>query len=235
MGFHPRQVWRSLHWATRLAVLAVLCAILWWQARYVWSISNPMYGWPMPFNNVWYEEWRKDWLVSILAVDAAVWIALAAAVGYTLEQRRRSPNRWQIGLHGLFVLQAVIAMVLALAYGEGCLRAHPNNHSMVPAYARLDVGGIGLWFDLGLFTDPLGNRPLVRLAIISSIGCCIYTAISLFSSTVRRVWGARPDPAQAVPCANPQRDPLLVRVVLLVLGITTLVLSCGTLFPPAIR
>ena len=233
MGIHLQKFWMRLHWTARIAMLGVLLDILWWQARYIWTVHNPMYGWPFSFNNVWHGEWRRDWLLSILVVDAAVWLALVAAVGYMLEQWRSRPKRFQITLSGLFVLQLVVAIVLALGCAEGYLRLHPNDGSIFPAYARWEVGGVSLWFDIGLFTDPFDYRPLARLTILLAIGCFVYTAICLSSSTVRRYWGGRPVPAQIIPSDTRHRDPLLVRIVLFILAVLVLVILCGTIFPPA--
>ena len=52
MGIRPQEFWMRLHWTTRIAMLAVLFDILWWQARYISTVHNPMYGWPLSFNNV---------------------------------------------------------------------------------------------------------------------------------------------------------------------------------------
>jgi hypothetical protein len=95
-------------------VLAALLAILRWQCRYTWSIGNPMYGWPIPFNNVWHHDgWEQygweQWRPWLLALDATVWLILLASVGYTLERWRRRKNLFQFNLGGLFILQAVLA------------------------------------------------------------------------------------------------------------------------------
>jgi hypothetical protein len=235
MNFHPRQFWKRLHWATRIAMLTVLLAILWWQARYTLAIGNPMYGWPMPFNNVWYEGWHGDWRPSILIVDAPVWLSLTGAVGYTLERWRRKPKRFHMTLGGLFVLQGVAAAVYAIGCIEGYLRAHPNNGSMFPAYARWNIGSVSLWFDLGLFTDPPGCRPLIRLAVILAIGCLVYGMVCGVSSATRRVCGGRAAPAESVATENPRRDPLPARIILFVLVVVILLFVWGTLFPPAVR
>ena len=63
--------WGSLHWATRIVVLTVILAVLRWQSRYTHAISNPMFGWPMPFNDVWYEGARGEWLPHLLLLDVA--------------------------------------------------------------------------------------------------------------------------------------------------------------------
>jgi hypothetical protein len=235
MNLYPSHFWKRLHWATRIAMLAVFFAILWWQARYIWTINNPMYGWPMPFNNVWYRNVQGDWRPSILLVDAPIWLMLTGSVGYTLERWRRRPKRFQTTLGGLFVLQGVVAALCALGCMEGYLRAHPNNGSMWPLYARWDICNVSLWFDLGLFTDPPLYRFPSRLAIIFAIGCFVYTVIRLLSSTVRRVCGGRVLSTQPIPNESAQRDPILARIVLVVLAVSIFLFSWGTLLPSTVR
>ena len=216
-------------------MLAVLFGILWFQARYVWKIRNPMYGWPMPFNNVWYKGWQRDWLPWLLFDDAIVWLALVGAVGYTLEQWRRKPKRLQFTLGGLLVLPGVVAIVLTLGGAEAYLRAHPNIFMIVPLYARLDLGSVSLWFDIGLFTDPLGCWPLSRFLVIFAIGCFAYMAISLLVTVARRACGAEAANTPQQITEVPHGDPPLVRLLLITFAILVFLFSLVTILPPAVR
>jgi hypothetical protein len=249
-----RYSWRYIHWASRIAILVVLAALLWWQARYALTIvHNPMYGWPMPFNNVWCEGFHHAWRPQILLLDIAVWFVLAASTGYVLDVWRRKPNKRQVTLRTLFALQSVAAVVLALGCVEGYLRAHPNNDSIFPEYARWEFGAVSLWFDIGLFTDPLRSSPILRATIVFAVACSVYTAGHFLFSTIRLVGDSlkmrsgRSLPVLAAPSPTPdvagsncrtsntQREPILARIIIIVLAIAVFVLAAGTLFPPAIR
>ncbi len=237
-------------------MLAVFLALLWWQSRYTWIIHNPMYGWPIPFNNVWYGGLRQ-WRPSILILDVAVWLILAGSVGHVLERWRRRPNRLQLTLGSLLLLQAVVAVLLSLGCGEGYLRAHPNNDSIFPKYARWEAGGVDIWFDIGLFTDPPHRWPFARITIVLAIGCTIYTIGYLLWGAMRLagdVMGGRPhthshsapEPTSsyAAPSTGPraddrsphhQKEPGIVRVVAWVLVAIIAFFLATTLFPPAVR
>ncbi len=235
MAFHPRRFWKHLHWATRLAMLAVFFAILCFQARYVWTIHNPMYGWPVPFNNVSHDGWNRDWLPWLLLDDAVVWLALVGAVGYTVEQWLQKLKRFQFTLGGVLKLTGAVAVVLGLGGAEAYLRAHPHNFTIFPKHARLDAHGVSVWFDIGLFTDPFGRWPLIRLAIMFAIGCFVYTTISLLVLVIMRVCGAAPIIPPQENTEVPRRDPPLIRLLLIGLAIVTFFFGFATLSPPAIR
>ena len=220
-----RRYWASFHWATRISVLLVLFAIQWWQARYTWSIHNPMYGWPVSFNNVWSDGGRGEWHPWLLAFDSAVWLILLVSVGYAVERFWRRSKPFQFTLGSLFGLQAVLAILLALGYAEGHLRAHPNNGSIYPKYACRDLGGETVGLDIGLFTDPPIRWPLARMAIIFGIGCAMYTAGSLTLRAVRR----RAAVANSLPS---NKVPALARVVQWTLVVIDVFFLIGTLFPP---
>jgi hypothetical protein len=231
-------------------MLLVLFAIQWWQARYTWSISNPMYGWPVSFNNVWIGSERPEWHPWLLALDAAVWLILLASVGYALERLWGKTKPFQFSLGSLFGLQAVLAVLLAVGCAEGFLRANPNNDSIYPKYAswdggfsepleairdslfpkhaRRDLGSVMVGLDIGLFTDPPLRRPLARSAIIFAIGCVVYTVGSLMFRAVRR----RAAAANSVPS---YKVPAIARFVQWTLVVIDVFLLISTSFPPAIR
>jgi hypothetical protein len=224
-------------------MLAVLLALLWWQSRWMWGIHNPMYGWPMPFNNVWYDNFEGEWRPSILILDIGVWLILAGSVGYVLEGWRRKPDRYQLTPARRRALLAVAGVVFALGCVEIYLRLHPNNEAIVPQYARLDLGHVQIWFDIGLFTAPPFSRLWGRIVIMLAIGCTVYTAGCL-SRILPRVRSAPTGQTerQSVPTqdvvgveAHPQQTPELARILILLLMIAVALLSVATLFPPAIR
>jgi hypothetical protein len=167
--------WLDLHWVTRISILSVLVAILSWQSRFIWSIANPMYGWPMPFNNIWYQS-PLSWCASILIQDIIIWFIIATAVGYTIEHWVRKNQRWQFYIISLIKLQTVVAVVFVLGCIEKYLRTHLNNESMTPKYVHWNYNNISIWFDIGLFTDPPQFWPLNRIIIIFGIGCVVYIA-----------------------------------------------------------
>jgi hypothetical protein len=244
------QIWIKLHWATRIAILTVLFAIQWWQARYTWSIHNPMYGWPVSFNNVWNATGRGGWHPWLLALDVAVWLILLASVGYTLERFWRKTNRFQFSLGSLFGLQVIVALLCALGYTEGYLRAHPNNGSIYPKYATWDgafsepldaifdslfpkhacrdLGGVTVGLDIGLFTDPLVRWRLPRIAIIFAIGCVMYTTGSLIS---RAVWRQAAATSSRLPS---DKVPTIARIIQWTLVVLDVFLLLQTSFPPVI-
>ena len=138
---------------------------------------------------------------------------------------------------------AVAGVVFALGCVEIYLRLHPNNGSIYPKYARLDLGHVGIWFDIGLFSDPPFSRLWVRIVIMLAIGCAVHTAGCL-SRILLHVWSAPTGQTerQSVPTqdvvgveAHPQQTPELARMLILVLMIAVALLSLATLFPPAIR
>jgi hypothetical protein len=186
--------WGGLHWATRISVLIVTLALFLWQSRYTHSIHNPMFGWPMPFNNVWYAGDRGEWLPDILILDATVWLLLACGVGRVVERCCRGAKRFQFSLRSLFVIQAVAGLMLVLGGAENFLRRHPNNDSIIPAYARMTFGKCDVWLDLGLFTDPPMRGPLTRSTIILAISCAIYSALQLLIDRLVRLRHRRDGP-----------------------------------------
>ena len=46
------QRWTLLHWASRMAMLVLVVAVLLWQSRYAWTLRNVPYGWPLAFDNI---------------------------------------------------------------------------------------------------------------------------------------------------------------------------------------
>ena len=234
-------------------MLVVLVSLLWWQARYTLAFGNPMYGWPMPFNNVWYDDFYGEWRPSILVFDAAVWLVLAGSTGYVINVWRRKANKRQVTLRGLFAVQSVAAVMLALGCIEGYLRAHPNNGSIVPKYAQWHTCAGNLWFDIGLFTDSLRSWLLLRVTVLFAVACSIYTVEHLLCAALVRIrsWMgrqsngcplARTDDSAAQDVvgsdcrpANEPCEPLLVRVFIYVLLIVLMILALATLFPPMVR
>jgi hypothetical protein len=247
-----RSSWTRIHWISRLAILVVLAALLCWQARYTLAFGNPMYGWPMPFNNVSDGNFRREWRPAVLILDVAVWFVLAGSTGYVLDVWRRKPNKHQVTLRGLFALQSVAAVVLALGCIEGYLRAHHDSGSIVPKYAQWDVGNIRLWFDIGLFTDPLRSWPILRATTVFAVACSVHTAGHLLIASfclIRHRLKRLSDhklPVMAAPSPTPdvtgsncrifntQHEPILARIVIIVLAVAVFVLAAGTLFPPAV-
>ncbi len=229
MKFSVARLWTNLHWATRIAMLLVLFAIQLWQARYTWSIDNPMYGWPVSFNNVWVGDARRDWHPWLLAIDATVWIVLLVSVAYALERLRRRIKPFQFGLGSLFGLQAVLAVLLALGCAEGFLRANPNNDSIYPKYASWDFGGVSIGIDVGLFTDPPLRASGARGTIILAIGCVVYTAGSLMSRAVRH------KTSETMSHLPSCKVPALARLVLWTLAVIDACLLFATSYPPTIR
>ncbi len=223
-----KNLWVSLHWAARIAMLLVLFAVQWWQARYTWSIHNPMYGWPVSFNNVWSATGDGGWHPWLLALDAAVSLILLASVGYTFERLWRKTKPFQFSLGSLFGLQAVVAVLLAIGCTEGYLRAHPNNDSIYPKYASWDLGGLTIGLDIGLFTDPPLDWPLARIAIIFAICCVVYTAGSLIFNAVRRR-------DVATRSGLSRKEPALARLIQLALAVIDAFLLIAMSFPPTIR
>jgi len=213
--------WTSLHWATRIAMLLVFFAIQWWQARYTWTRNTLMYGWPVSFNGLWMRYWRP-WL---LALDLAVWLALLASVGYTLERFWRKRNPFQFSLGSLFGLQAMLAVFLALGLAEGFLRALFEGNSYTTQYPRLDFESVSIGIDIGLFTDSPLKCPLARIAIIFAIGCIMYTAGSLMFRAVRH----RAAAASSLPS---YKVPAIARVVQWTLVVIDALLLLWSSFPP---
>ena len=257
MGFHFKQPWTRLHWTTRILMLVVLVLLLLWQARYTMSIHNPMYGWPMPFNNVWYDYPSRDWRPMLLIFDAAVWVALAWSVGYVAERWRRRPKLLQFSLRTLFAVQTVVAILLSFGCTEAFLRAHPDNGSMIPAYARWEFRGVSVWFDIGLFTDPPNCMPWIRIPIVLAIGCSVYAAGCLVCGAARRIadrMQRRPgycSPPLARPMEEPvgigasqlkdeqfartEKEPIGVWVLVWLLVVMIVILSMATLGPPMVQ
>lgn len=165
--------WQRLHWVTRLSILSVLVAILWWQARYTRSFGNPQYGWPISFDGLW-DLNRRPSLV-LLLVDCAVWLMLARSTGYVIETWWRQPHRFPLTHHTVISLSIVLVVLLVLGGIEAYFRIHPNNGSITPKYACVNLGSIDIWFDIGLFTDPVYDWPLARIVVIGAIGCTVYT------------------------------------------------------------
>lgn len=185
-------------------MLAVFGAQSWWQSRYIGTREKVIYGWPVPFDHLWYS--RSEWDPGMLALNVFVWLILIGSVGYVVETWWRKPNALQFTIRGLLALQAAVAVVLALACTERYFRAHPNNGSDFPKLARWVAGDWELWLDLGLFTDPPANWLLVRVTIILAIGCAGYTAVCLpvdVLQAVRRVMAGEPawPPAPKIPVA----------------------------------
>jgi hypothetical protein len=246
------------HWTTRSSVLAVLVLVLVWQARYTISIHNPMYGWPVPFNNVSYgPRWSLRWRPSLLIFDAAVWLVLAWSVGYVAERWRRRPNLLQFSLRSLFAMQTVVAILLSFGWVEAYLGAHPDYHYMFPRHARWDWSGVTIWLDIGLFTDPPLFWPFVRIPIVLAIGCTVYTAGCLVCSAVQRIadkmhrgpsWcsprsACLMDEIAGIPAsqladeraARPQKEPIGARVLVWLLVVMIVILSMATLGPPTVQ
>ena len=243
------------HWTTRIGKLTVLIAILWWQCRYTETVHNPMYGWPMPFNNLWYRGF-DEWNLLILTIDLAVWMVLAASLGVVVERWQRKPNRRKLTISGVIAFQAVLAGLLALAIGEAWLRAHPNNNSVFPVYAQRQFGNLNVWFDIGLFTDPPHRWPLVRIIIVTAMGCAIYLGGSILWGTLQRLveivwrWKSRQTPAPQHGSSNgviraiktpaedtpsgPNVEPALARVAAWGLIVAIGYLMLTTLLPPSI-
>ena len=74
------------------------------------------------------------------------------------------------------MFQVAVAVVLAMGRTKQYLLAHPDNFWVFPKLARWTLGKTEIWFDLGLFTDPLLDWLPARMAIIFAIGCAVYTA-----------------------------------------------------------
>ena len=206
-----------------------------------------MYGWPMPFNNVWYKgNGQGEWLPSILLLDIVTWLVLAGAAGLVAEGWCRKANRLQISLGSLFVVQIVAALLLALGSAEGYLRAHPNNDSIIPRYGHVNVGGNEVWFDIGLFTDPPLAGLLTRIAIIVAIGCAIFSVIQLLIYGVERlrrtISGSPAVGDVAVPPhsitderhCKASGEPIIARIAIWCLLII-IVLSLPSLLPAVVR
>jgi hypothetical protein len=75
--------------------------------------------------------------------------------------------------------------LVALRCAEAYFHEHPGNDFIFPRYGRANLGGIDVWLDVGLFTDPIYRWPLARIVIVFSIGCAVYTAICLPSDLAR--------------------------------------------------
>jgi hypothetical protein len=156
--------------------MGIVVTILFWQARYTWSVGNPMYGWPMPFDNLWYLG-QRAWSPLVLAVDIVFWGALAASTAFTIERWLRKPQKTKLTLRGLLAIQCAVAVVLAAGVAENYLRNHPNNDSLFPRYGKVTLAHTDIWFDIGLFSAPVSHWPLMRLPIVFAIGCAAYAGI----------------------------------------------------------
>ena len=244
--------WCALHWITRVSILSVLVALLSWQSRFTWSIHNPMYGWPMPFANIFYQD-GEEWLASILILDAVVWLVMVSSVGYTIEYWQRKKQRWQFNIGSLIVLHTVIAIIIVFGCIEKYLRFHPNNDSLLPLYARWDYGSITIWFDIGLFTDPPQFWLLNRIIIIFGIGCVVYAAVCILCFVIRqiqtiisRLMGYYMPEITQLPEINIEnssdprenrnsrcfsKDPLIARVVIWILYAALVFFSLNSLTP----
>ena len=188
MLFDLRNHWVQLHWATRLCAIAVIVVLLGWQSRNTSFVRNPMFGWPMPFTNLWYRgSPRPGSSPSILILDCAVWLLLAGSTGYVVEMSRRQTNQIRLRLRTVLGVFSAVVVLVAIGCTETYFREHPGNDSIFPRYGRADLGGIDVWLDIGLFTDPIYCWPLTRIVIVFSIGCAVYTANCLLYELARRI------------------------------------------------
>ncbi len=229
-----------LHWSTRIAMLVVLMAMLSWQTRHTWTFFNPQYGWPMSFNNVSGQGYR-EWRPLALLVDAVVWTALAASAGVVVERWRRRPNATGYSIAHLFGIQAAVAILLSLGMGEHWLRANPNNGYLFPKYARVQFADQEFWLDIGLFSDPLDQWPVVRIVVVAAIGCAIYAVGVIVWNASRRIlrFERHQQPGDQLnierTTATMAKDPWPARVVYWVLVVVVLVMLMSSLFPPMVR
>lgn len=104
------------------------------------------------------------------------------------------PPMGTLTLQGLFALQFVAAIVLALGAAEVYLRAHYDSGVIFPRYAYVKTAGIRIWFDLGLFTDPPLAWPFSRVAVIFAIGCAVYMGWSSITARILQAKGAYRSP-----------------------------------------
>jgi hypothetical protein len=114
----------------------------------------------------------------------------------------------------LFILQFVVAVLSALGCFESHLRALPTYDWIAPKYAAWDWGRAGIWFDIGLFTDPPMAALAVRSAIIFAIGCTVYTLWSLISRAVRHRQARQYSPMESTHIRlSPFKEPGMARIV----------------------
>jgi hypothetical protein len=248
--------WLNLHWITRIAILVVLLAIMLWQSRFTWSVHNPMYGWPMPFNNIWYQN-EIIWRPLILILDAIFWFFIAISVGYTTELWQRKSSRWEYNIGSLYVFLSVISVLISLGCIEWYFRIHPNNESLFPKYMYLEWGWIDAWFDIGLFTDPPIFWPLTRITIIFGIGCAVFTAVYILCFVICNITiymktlinhnitlskqsmkihdGNLSHPIEKGHPRCIKKDPLIARAVIWILLSVLVYFFLTSLFPPAIQ
>jgi hypothetical protein len=164
----------------------VFVALVAWDTRNIWLIHEPMHGWPIPWNNLWYLGHRR-WSPRLLLFDVSVWFVLGAAAAYIAARLLSFAMRRQFALSSVLGLLATVAALLSLWRAEDWLRKHPGNDAIVPRYGRINIGGTDVWFDLGLFTDPPDAWLPVRIPIIVSIGCAVVCAVNMSFVLVRAI------------------------------------------------
>ena len=116
---------------------------------------------------------------------AQIWLYLAGSTAYVVETLRQQTNQIRSALRVILGLSGIAAVLSAFGCTEAYFREHPGNNFIFPRYGRTDLGGIDVWLDIGLFTDPIYRWPLARIVIIFSIGCAAYTAICLLYDLAR--------------------------------------------------
>ena len=115
------------HWLGRICQLLLVLAILAWQARYVARIRNPMYGWPIPFNNTWYSN-VFEWHPIAFSANVIFWCCLLGSLSYVFN---RFQNR-NFNLKTLLALQVAVALLIVACNLEFHLRENPNNGIIHP-------------------------------------------------------------------------------------------------------
>ena len=162
----------------KLTATCVFVALFAWDTRHTWSFYEPMHGWPMPWNNLWYIE-QHVWSPRLLMFDVSLWCVLTAATVYVAGVIARLIAHRQFPLSGIFSLFVVVAVLLSLWRAEEWLQINPGNDSISPRYGRVAIAGRDLWFDLGLFSDPPDAWLAARISIVLSIGCVVFCALRL--------------------------------------------------------
>ena len=120
-----------------------------------------------------------------------------------------------------------------------------NNGLGYPRFRYVDLVGPKLAIDIGLFTDPVYCWPLVRIVVISSIGCAVYAVGHGIHGIVK--WGGRLRKVSVMPInqrtvfqelraehTGESRDPIVARIIIRVLFVIVASYLAWLLVPPIV-
>lgn len=187
-----RPVWTL----NRLIVVGVFLSLLLWATRYDWKMGDPMYGWPVCYQNLWYLGQPDQHSGPLFLLDAFLWLAISLSVMEVVRRfhEARRNGAPHVTLKGMLFAQGVVAVMFSLALAErACCENADRVENPYTTYGRIDFSpGYQLWIDGGLFTGSFSDRfrywlPL-RLAVIGFVACyvyCVFLAAERISLRIR--------------------------------------------------